>query len=141
MNAIIFLAPLNCFDQTLAEDGTVNRLEDSILLWRSIVKHPLLKKTELILFLNKCDLLRAKLESGIQFAQWVVSYGDRPNDFTSVSNYMKKKFGMIHKQLSEEARIFYCHFTSVTDLTSTFQILENVKDLIIRQSLNNSHLV
>ncbi|KAL0579767.1 hypothetical protein V5O48_002261 [Marasmius crinis-equi] len=141
MSAIIFLAPLNCFDQTLAEDNTVNRLEDSILLWRSIVKHPLLKNTELILFLNKCDLLKAKLESGVQFAQWVVSYGDRPNDFESISGYMKKKFGMIHKQLSDHPRTFYCHFTSVTDLTSTFQILENVKDLIIRQSLNNSHLV
>ncbi|EEB96447.1 hypothetical protein MPER_04421 [Moniliophthora perniciosa FA553] len=86
MNAIIFLAPLSCFDQSLAEDNTVNRLEDSILLWRHIVQHKLLAKTELILFLNKCDILKAKLESGTQFSKWVISYGDRPNTFESTSN-------------------------------------------------------
>ncbi|KAG7090957.1 hypothetical protein E1B28_010025 [Marasmius oreades] len=141
MNAIIFLAPLSCFDQSLAEDYGVNRLEDSILLWRSIVKHPLLQKTELILFLNKCDLLKAKLDSGTQFSHWVVSYGDRPNTFESVSGYMKKKFGTIHKQHSDKPRTFYCHFTSVTNAQTTFHILENVRDLIIRQSLTTSHLV
>ncbi|KAF9268760.1 P-loop containing nucleoside triphosphate hydrolase protein [Marasmius fiardii PR-910] len=141
MDAIIFLAPLSCFDQSLAEDFSVNRLEDSILLWRSIVKHPLLQKTELILFLNKCDLLRAKLDSGTQFSQWVVSYGDRPNTFESVASYMKKKFGTIHKQHSDSPRTFYCHFTSVTNASTTFRILENVKDLIIKQSLTTSHLV
>uniref|UniRef100_A0A0W0FWU8 Guanine nucleotide-binding protein alpha-4 subunit n=1 Tax=Moniliophthora roreri TaxID=221103 RepID=A0A0W0FWU8_MONRR len=137
MNAIIFLAPLSCFDQSLAEDNT----EDSILLWRHIVQHKLLTKTELILFLNKCDILKAKLESGIQFSKWVISYGDRPNTFESTSNYMRKKFGTIHKQLSATPRIFYCHFTSVTDVKSTFQILENVKDLIVRKNLSGSHLV
>jgi hypothetical protein len=32
--------------------------EDSILLWKTIVSSPLLKQTSLILFLNKCDILK-----------------------------------------------------------------------------------
>ncbi|KAJ3850279.1 guanine nucleotide binding protein, alpha subunit [Lentinula lateritia] len=141
VDAIIFLAPLSCFDQSLVEDPAVNRLEDSILLWRSIVSNQLLQKTELILFLNKCDILEAKLESGIQFSKWVISYGDRPNTFEGTSKYMKKKFGTIHKHNSPTPRTFYCHFTSVTDIKSTFQILENVKDLIVRKSLADSHML
>ncbi|GAW05553.1 guanine nucleotide-binding protein alpha-4 subunit [Lentinula edodes] len=141
IDAIIFLAPLSCFDQSLVEDPSVNRLEDSILLWRSIVSNQLLQKTELILFLNKCDILEAKLESGIQFSKWVISYGDRPNTFEGTSKYMKKKFGTIHKHNSPTPRTFYCHFTSVTDIKSTFQILENVKDLIVRKSLTDSHML
>lgn len=101
MNAIIFLAPISCFDQVLQEDPSVNRLvrlisspltlthslwqADSFLLWKAIVSNPLLKKTELILFLNKCDILRAKLSSGIRLADYIVSYGSRPNDFESAS--------------------------------------------------------
>ncbi|KAE9408619.1 G-protein alpha subunit [Gymnopus androsaceus JB14] len=141
IDAIIFLAPLSCFDQTLAEDPMVNRLEDSILLWRSIVSNQLLKQTQLILFLNKSDILDAKLKSGIQFSKWVISYGDRPNSFDAVTKYMKKKFSMICKQNSPVERVFHCHCTSVTDSRTTFQILENVKDTIIRKSLADSHII
>ncbi|KAJ7232777.1 guanine nucleotide-binding protein alpha-4 subunit [Mycena haematopus] len=140
MDAIIFLAPLSCFDQVLAEDETVNRLEDSILLWKTIVSSPLLKDTSLILFLNKCDILKAKLESGQKFNEYVVSYGDRPNDFEHCSQYMKKKFSMIAKQYSPEARGFYTYFTSVT-VPVADQIFRAVRDMLVRQNLTRSRLV
>ncbi len=35
---------------------------------------------ELILFLNKCDLLDAKLKSGIRLSKYVRSFGERNND-------------------------------------------------------------
>lgn len=125
----------------LAEDETVNRLEDSVLLWKSICSNPLLGKTNLILFLNKIDIFNAKLESGIPFGQYIISYGNRPNDYTSTSACesflhrtcarcrrgdlysrlfsrdvvdMRRKFGQIHKEYSPQARTFYCHFTAVT---------------------------
>jgi hypothetical protein len=37
VNALIFLAPISAFDQVLAEEPDVNRVEDSLLLWRSVV--------------------------------------------------------------------------------------------------------
>lgn len=97
---------MSCFDQVLAEDPLVNRLvrtfspypsqniidvprlsqEDSVLLWKSIVSNPLLAKTSIILFLNKIDILKAKLNAGIKFGQFIVSYGNRPNDYESTSN-------------------------------------------------------
>ncbi|KAJ7124991.1 guanine nucleotide-binding protein alpha-4 subunit [Mycena epipterygia] len=141
MDAIIFLAPLSCFDQVLAEDESVNRLEDSILLWKAIVSSPLLKDTSLILFLNKCDILKAKLASGQRFGEYVVSYGDRPNDFEHCTQYMKKKFTMIAKQHSPEPRGFYTYFTSVTDMQSTADILGSVRDMLVRQNLTRSRLV
>jgi hypothetical protein len=49
------------------------------------VSNPLLASTNLVLFLNKCDILQHKLAAGVRFAASVVSYGDRPNDFESVS--------------------------------------------------------
>ncbi len=85
-SAILFLAPLSGFDQVLAEDETVNRLEDSVLLWKSICSNPLLGKTNFILFLNKIDIFRAKLDAGILFGQYIISYGNRPNDYDSTSS-------------------------------------------------------
>ncbi|KAG2748662.1 G-alpha-domain-containing protein [Suillus brevipes Sb2] len=140
MNAIIFLAPISCFDQVLQEDPSVNRLADSFLLWKAIVSNPLLKKTELILFLNKCDILRSKLASGIRLADYIVSYGSRPNDFESASQYLKKKFVGLLKEHSPE-RLYYFHLTSVTDTKSTTYILENVQDVLVRDNLRRSALV
>ncbi|TFK44474.1 guanine nucleotide binding protein, alpha subunit [Crucibulum laeve] len=142
MDAIIFLAPISCFDQVvLVEDPSVNRLEDSILLWKSVVSNPLLQSTETVLFLNKIDIFKAKLVSGIKFADYVISYGNRPNDFEHAANYLKKKFSALHTQCSPKPRMFYCHLTTVTDVKSTQHILGNVKDMVLRQNLMNSSLV
>ncbi|KAH8116109.1 G-alpha-domain-containing protein [Phellopilus nigrolimitatus] len=141
MNAIIFLAPISCFDQVLMEDNSVNRLEDSVLLWKSVAANPLLAKTNLVLFLNKCDVLRAKLRAGIRLGKYVISYGDRPNDFEHASDYLRRKFYNIHNDHSPEPRQFYSHFTSVTDTKTTSVILENVADMVLRANLKNSQLI
>jgi hypothetical protein len=87
VNAIIFLAPISVFDQVLAEvrypplavlpdtyyllqDARVNRLEDSLLLWKSLVENKLLVNVNIILFLNKCDLLKV-CASGTSVQQWL----------------------------------------------------------------------
>jgi len=67
VDAIIFLAPISGFDQALLEDRTTNRLEDSVLLWKAVCSSKLLANVDLILFLNKCDILDKKLRSGIQY--------------------------------------------------------------------------
>ena len=85
MNAIIFLAPISCFDEKLAEDRRVNRLEDSFLLWKAVCSNKLLAKTQLILFLNKCDLLEKKLKAGVMVKDYVPSFGDRSNSTGTVA--------------------------------------------------------
>lgn len=85
MDAIIFLAPISCFDEVLMEDRNVNRLEDSYLLWRTVCSSKLLAKTQIILFLNKCDLLLGKLKRGIMVKDHIRSYGNASNDAVSVT--------------------------------------------------------
>jgi guanine nucleotide-binding protein subunit alpha len=85
VNCIIFLAPISAFDQVLTEDPTVNRLEDSLAMWRDLCKNKILAGASIVLFLNKCDLLQAKLEAGVRLNQFLTSYGDRPNDYANVT--------------------------------------------------------
>jgi guanine nucleotide-binding protein alpha-1 subunit len=56
VDALIFLAPISAFDQTLVEDRRVNRLEDSMLLFKAICKSTLLKEVNVVLFLNKVSV-------------------------------------------------------------------------------------
>lgn len=58
--------------------------EDSVLLWKMICSNKMLANVELVLFLNKCDILDRKLKSGIRLAKYVRSFQDRPNDSETV---------------------------------------------------------
>ncbi|EED84357.1 candidate G-protein alpha subunit, partial [Postia placenta Mad-698-R] len=114
INALIFLAPISCFDERLAEDRRVNRLQDSILLWKAVCGSKLLQNVQLILFLNKCDLLHKKLSRGVHVAKFVPSYGDKPNDVREVAKYFRHQFKDIFTRYSPEKRPFYAYMTSVT---------------------------
>ncbi|KAF8520549.1 guanine nucleotide binding protein, alpha subunit [Gautieria morchelliformis] len=138
MNALIFLAPISAFDQ----DPRVNRVEDSLLLWRSVVANKLLSNVNIILFLNKCDLLKAKLEAGVRLNQYMTSYGDRPNDHEAVSKYFRNKFLALNQSYSPNPdREVYLHLTAVTDTRRTSSIISNVRDIILRDDLKGVKLL
>jgi len=141
VNVIIFLSPVSVFDQRLEEDPRVNRLEDSIILWTSICQSKLLAKTQLILFLNKCDLLRRKLKRGILVKAFLPSYGERPNEVIPVVKYLREKFKDIQKQSSPELRSTYIYPTTVTDTEATAVTLESVRDGVLRENLASSQLI
>jgi hypothetical protein len=52
--------------QSHAQDPSVNRPEDSTILWKAICSFKPLINTTMILLLNKSDLLKRKIESGVK---------------------------------------------------------------------------
>jgi GTPase SAR1 family protein len=62
VTAIFFIASLVEYDQTLAEDPTRNRLVESLALFDGIITLPWFRNADIILFLNKVDLLKKKIE-------------------------------------------------------------------------------
>jgi len=140
VQAIIFLAPLS-FNQVLDEDKQVNRLEDSIYLWKEVCKNPLLARANIILFFNKMDILRKTLESGIRVETYVPSYGKNPNDVDNVTKYFKDKFRAYHKRLSPRPRTFFCHETSAIDTKATQAVLAGVRDGILRLHLEELNVI
>ncbi|KAJ7764188.1 guanine nucleotide binding protein, alpha subunit [Mycena maculata] len=141
VDAIIFLSPISAFDQVLVEDHRVNRLADSLELWTSIVSNKLLEDTNMILFLNKVDIMQSKLASGIQLVDYCPAYGRRPNDFDSASRFLKKQFSAILKQSSPAPRIFYCPLTNVIDTKSTTYVLAGIKANLMHFNLKESYLI
>ncbi|KAI0658290.1 G-alpha-domain-containing protein [Cubamyces menziesii] len=141
VNAIIFLAPISAFDQVLAEDPRVNRLEDSFQLWKSVIENKLLSHVNIVLFLNKCDLLKKKLDAGVRVANYVASY-NHPNDYTTVSQWFCNRFVGMHWSLTpNKDRELFIHLTSVTDTKTTHTIISRVRDSILTANLKSSSLM
>ncbi|KAI6042581.1 guanine nucleotide binding protein, alpha subunit [Pisolithus marmoratus] len=140
-NAIIFVSPISAFDQYLEEDPRTNRIDDSLQLFTQICSNKLLKSVHLVLFLNKTDILRKKLERGLRVAKYILSYGERPNEYDPVVNYFRAHFQQVHRRNNENRRVLYVHLTNVTDTTATHSIIANVRDSIFRGYLKSAALV
>ncbi|PCH42467.1 G-protein alpha subunit [Wolfiporia cocos MD-104 SS10] len=139
--AIIFLAPVSAFDQYLTEDPRTNRVDDSLQLFKQICSNQLLKGAHLVLFLNKADVLREKLERGVKVKRYITSYGDRPNEADAVVSYFKAHFAQVHTKNNESKRVLYTHLTSVVDTKAMQSIISNVRDSIFRDYLKSAALV
>ena len=63
VTSIIFITSLSEFDQKLEEDESTYRTAESLFLFKSILKMEVFRKTDVILFLNKKDLLADKLDT------------------------------------------------------------------------------
>ncbi|KAJ3913022.1 guanine nucleotide binding protein, alpha subunit, partial [Lentinula edodes] len=107
VNAIVF--PISGFDEVLLEDPSVNRLNDSVGLWKAIISSRLLQHTTMVCFLNKCDFLKRKLRSGIQFRNFVRDYGSQPNDITPMAKFIKDRFRNIAIKYSNQQRTTYIY--------------------------------
>lgn len=139
--AIIFMAPVSAFDQYLEEDPRTNRIDDSLQLFTQICSNKLLKNAHLVLFLNKTDVLKAKLARGVQVKKYITSYGERPNEFDPVVGYFRAHFTQVHKRNNESMRVLYTHLTNVVDKTATQRIITDIRDSIFRVYLKDAALV
>ncbi|KIK97824.1 hypothetical protein PAXRUDRAFT_824549 [Paxillus rubicundulus Ve08.2h10] len=140
VQAIIFLAPL-VFNQVLDEDRGANRLEDSIGLWKEVCSNHLLARANIILFLNKMDILESTLKAGIRVSTYVPSYGSQPNELEHVVKYFREKFRAYHKRLSPRQRTFFCHETSAIDTRATQAVLVGVREGILRNHLEKLNVL
>ncbi|KLO18972.1 G-alpha-domain-containing protein [Schizopora paradoxa] len=140
IHAIIFLAPISAFDQHLHEDRRVNRLDDTVQLWKQVCSNKLIQNTEIVVFLNKQDLLARKLASGIRFSSWVRNYRGA-EDAESVSNYLKTKFTDIFRQSQRPPSSLHMFFTSVVDTKATSITLVAVQDGILKNHLSDLDLI
>ncbi|KAI0768152.1 G-protein alpha subunit [Trametes elegans] len=140
-NAIIFLAPVSAFDQYLDEDPRTNRIDDSLQLFKQICSNGLLKRAHLVLFLNKTDVLKAKLASGTKVNKYITSYGDRANEYDAVVAYFKAHFTQVHRRNNESNRVLFTHLTSAVNTRAMQSIITDVRDSIFRGYLKSAALV
>ncbi|KAJ3123136.1 Guanine nucleotide-binding protein G(t) subunit alpha-2 [Physocladia obscura] len=77
VRAIIFLVAMNSYDQVCFEDSSANRMVESLNVFKSMCNHPMFKSTAVILFMNKIDLFRTKLETAMIANHFPEFQGDK----------------------------------------------------------------
>lgn len=91
VDAILFVASLAAFDMTLVEETSKNRAVEAIELFEELSHSPYFRSTDIILFLNKKDLLEEKLMKGVKVGDYFHDY-DGDNTFEDVVLYFSDMY-------------------------------------------------
>jgi GTPase SAR1 family protein len=103
VSLILYVIPLNSFDQLSDDKNTLNRMTDIERVFTEIVNTKQLESVPIFLILNKCDLLNQKLKKN-NFKKSYPKY-EGIGEFDDVFSFFEDKFSNCSKFYSNE-RIF-----------------------------------
>lgn len=137
VTAVIFVAALSEYDQVLFEDELENRMVDALRLFDEICNLEWFKSTSMILFLNKRDLFETKVEE-VPLTVCPAFADYQGNGYQEGCDYITKCFVDQNKNPEKE---IYPHITCAIDTDVIHKVFDNVKETIIRKSLEECGLV
>lgn len=136
VTAVIFVASLSEYDQLLFEDNSTNRVHESLNLFDEICTSKWFVNSPIILFLNKRDLFQEKITK--------VPMSNFFPEFTGGADYEKgiefissKFLGRVSQRKQEQ---IYVHVTCATDTDNVAHVFNDVKEIFIKQNLEQSGL-
>ncbi len=131
---ILFLTAISEYDQVLAEDEATNRMRESLMLFRTILDYNWFKETNMIVFLNKMDVLEEKVAKSPVNAHFP-DFDGPEGDAKAVIDYFGDRFQ--EQNPNPEDRQVYVHPTCATD-TENIKIVDTiVRDTIMSKILGS----
>jgi len=133
VTGVIFFVSLSEYDQALFEDANVNRMHESVLLFAEICASKWFTNSALVLFFNKTDLFRKKIEK-IDLNVCFPEYKGGCN-FDNAVSYLKKAFCTMNKN---ESKKIFVHLTCATDTQMISKVFASVKESMMMGALLQS---
>jgi len=130
VTAVIFCVALSEYDQTLREDDQQNRMKESLLLFDEICNSHWFRNTTFILFLNKIDLFREKIQK-VDLKVCFPNYTGGLN-FDNASAFIKARF----LEQNQSPHIIYTHFTCAISTENIEFVFKCVRETVLKKILN-----
>lgn len=128
--AIIFVINSSEYDQNCYEDNETNRMKESLQLFEETVNSKWFVETSIILFLNKIDLFKEK----IQKRDLSVIFPDYTGgcNFDAAAEFMKQKFE--ERNRFRDQKKIYTHHTCATDTSVMQKTFESIQDVLMKSN-------
>ena len=138
VEAVLFVAALSEYDMTLTEDGTTNRMEESLNLFQAICVNKFFDSSSIVLFLNKLDLFTEKVNNTNRHLRlFFPQYTGSDYDVSAAKEFIKDQFLV----RNTKERTIYPHFTTATDTSNIKVVFRVVLDTIMQKSLKGLNLM
>eukprot|EP00475_Leptophrys_vorax_P014248 TRINITY_DN2064_c1_g1_i1.p1 TRINITY_DN2064_c1_g1~~TRINITY_DN2064_c1_g1_i1.p1 ORF type:complete len:366 (-),score=105.24 TRINITY_DN2064_c1_g1_i1:208-1305(-) len=136
VTAVIFVASLSEYDQTLFEDNSVSRITESLNLFEEVLNMKWFLNHPVLLFLNKRDLFEEKIKKVPLNNVFPEFTGGA--DYALAAEFMERKF--LERGTADRRNQIYSHVVCATDQDNVAHVFNDVKDIIIRGALQGSGL-
>jgi len=135
-----FVAAISEYDQVLYEDESVNRLQESLVLFDSIACSRWFDRSSLVLLLNKIDLFEPKLKTS-PLSKFFPDYKGPDGDYQAACNFMKNKFEALDTKKGPGGRNLYIHFTCSVDTQQVRVVIGAMMDSVLSRLLSQAGLL
>lgn len=135
VTSIIFCVAISEYDQVLLEEPTQNRMDESLVLFESVVNSRWFARSSVILFLNKVDVFQHKIRR-VPLEKFFPEYTGGP-DVQKAARYVLWRF----TQLNRAKLPIYPHLTQATDTKDIEQVFMDIKDTIVQNALRETALL
>lgn len=109
-----------------------NQMQEALMLFETIANSKWFERSALILFLNKMDLFRNKIDAGVPIAKYFPDYTG-PADAEVAKVFFAEKFRRLVDAPGKEP---YIHYTNATDTDLLRKTMASVQDMIVQRNLN-----
>ncbi len=130
VTVVIFVIGLSEYDQFLAESDHENRMQESLHLFNEICNNKYFKDKPIMLFMNKTDLFRDKLQRVPLNTFFKTYQGD--NSYESAVSHVEQQFMALNKN---SKRSVHAKPTCATDAKTMKHIFEFIRSTILRELL------
>lgn len=130
VTAVIFCVALSEYDQVLREDESQNRMQESLLLFEEITNSHWFRNTTFILFLNKLDLFKEKIQT-VDLKVCFENYTGGCN-FDTASQFIKQRF----LERNQSNHSVYVHFTVAISTENIEFVFRAVRETVLKNVLN-----
>lgn len=130
VTAVIFCVALSEYDQKLREDETQNRMIESLNLFDDICNSHWFRDTTFILFLNKTDLFKEKIQR-VDLKVCFENYTGGCN-FENASAFIKARF----LEQNQSPHVIYTHFTCAISTENIEFVFKCVRETVLKKILN-----
>lgn len=134
VTAVMFIISLSDYNQTLYEDETTNRMQESEKLFGEMLNNVFFRNIPFIVFFNKDDLFREKLKT----ASLTIAYKDYTGsqDYEEALAYIRFRF--LSQDTNSEKREIYPYQTTATDTNLVKNLFNTIQEIILAKILQST---
>ena len=131
VTAVLFLAALSHYDQSLFEEDKVSALHESLNLFDETCNCRWFRKSDMILFLTQSDLFEEKILKkplSVCFPDY-----DGPDDYAECIDYIRNLF--VNRNKHQDVRPVYTHVVCMINREEVARAFNDVQHIVVNSSL------
>ncbi|KAL1675945.1 guanine nucleotide binding protein, alpha subunit [Schizophyllum commune] len=136
---VVFVMSIAAFDEYILEEPFTNCIEHALKMFAEICSNRLLAGAHFIVMLNKCDVVKQKLQRGVRVREFLRGFGKRPNTYDEYADFIRAHVERVYERrlgadrMPGDGKRLTVYFTTLVNVKETQNILTGLGEVIQSQ--------